>query len=89
MSGKELQVIEVKDISPKDYTLCQIRKKMLDNADMLFDLSAYPAISIDFYVYGLVDEKYWKVRFFVMRRFFLKFKVITIQLQMSFMLSLM
>ena len=67
----ELQVTKVKPMSPKDYTLWQIRKKkILSNADMLFDLSEYPAISIDFYVYGLVDEKYWKASFFVMKRFF-------------------
>jgi hypothetical protein len=36
---------------------------MLDNADMILDLSAYPTVRMRFLVFGKVDEKFWEVKF--------------------------
>jgi hypothetical protein len=46
-----------------EYGLTDVCKKMLDNADMILNLSSYPAIELKFIVHGSVDEKFWEVRF--------------------------
>ncbi len=46
-----------------EYGLIDICNKMLDNADMKLDLSCYPSVSLNFIIYGSVDEKFWEVQF--------------------------
>lgn len=35
----------------------------LDNADMRIDFSAYPNVKFDMFVFGTINNKYWKVVF--------------------------
>lgn len=45
------------------YGLIDVCNKMLDNADMVLDLSSYPSISMSFIVHGSVDDSFWEVFF--------------------------
>ena len=41
----------------------EVCSKLLDNADLVLDLSGYPKITLTFAVIGDVDSKFWEVIF--------------------------
>ena len=51
--------------------LDDVCRKMLDNADLFLDLSAYPNINMRFVVFGMVRNKFWEVRFECARAIYL------------------
>ena len=48
-----------------EYDLEYICSKMLDNANMTADFSAFPDIHLSFVVFGSVDNKFWEIIFTV------------------------
>jgi len=41
----------------------EVCESLLDNADLRVDFSAFPAVTLEMYIQGTVNDKFWKVIF--------------------------